>query len=273
MRSILAILFLFLLGPFAPAAPLADDYPVLPEGFRMIGEGRVSHVFDGDTVRMADGERVRLVGVQAPELPDDPWARQAKAGLEALVLDRVVTLWGGTTTRDRHGRTLAHIVRSGDGLWIQGELLVRGLARAYVFRDNRMGADALLAWEEAARKERRGLWTHPDYTIVPADKAESVLRSFAIIEGRVLDVAVVRGRTYLNFGANWRTDFTIRVERPARRLFDAEGLDLDGIERSLIRVRGWVRWENGPLIEASHPEQIEILEPGQGFGTMEGRGR
>ncbi|MEX1147899.1 MAG: thermonuclease family protein [Sphingomonadales bacterium] len=269
MRTILGFLIVIL---FLPATAIAGR-PALPDGLVARGEGRVVEVIDGDTFVLADGRQVRLVGIMAPKLPLGrdvgpwPWAEEASAGLADLVHDRRVTLWGGTTTTDRHGRVLAHVVRGDDGLWVQGEMLRRGLARVYTFADNRLGATAMYRWERDARTDGRGLWAHPDYAIVPTLDARPAVRSFALVEGRVTNVATVRGRTYLNFDDDWRTDFTIRVERPARRLFDAEDLDLAAFERTLVRVRGWVRWENGPLIEVTHPEQIEWVEQIDDFGS------
>jgi hypothetical protein len=72
---------------------------------------------------------------------------------------------------------------------------------------------------------------------------------------------VVRGRAYLNFGADWKQDFTVTLAPAVRRLFEAEGHDPRAYEGRRIRVRGWLKSFNGPMIEATHPEQIELLEP------------
>jgi len=277
--ALLARVFLFLCIVCLPQTAAAE--PVLPDGFRLLGSGRVSAVTDGDTLTLADGgldggADVRLVGIMAPKLPLGragfkpwPWGVEAKAGLEELVLGKTVEIWGGETTRDRHGRILAHLVRAEDGLWVQGAMLQGGLARVYSFADNRMGVAAMYALEDGARRAARGLWSHPDYAVLPAAQAEKAVRSFAVIEGRVLKVAGVGSRVYLNFGEDWRRDFTIKLERNAQRLFDAEGLDLMAFQSRLLRVRGWVKWENGPMIEVSHPEQLEVLEGRIETGTKE----
>ena len=272
MRAFFVVLMLLVI----PAAAWAGEAPALPAGFTPLGEGRVTAVSDGDTLTLADGRVVRLVGIMAPKLPLGrpgfkawPWGPESKAGLEALVKGRDVTLWGATTTRDRYGRILAQLVRKDDGLWIQGEMLARGLARVYSFADNRVGVGALYHWEGVARGAGRGLWSHPAYAVVPAADAERAVRSFALIEGRVLKVTKVGSRTYLNFGEDWRHDFTIKVGRNAARLFEANSYDLAKFRGRLLRVRGWVRWENGSLIEVTHPEQIEILDGSAPSGKAE----
>jgi hypothetical protein len=70
------------------------------------------------------------------------------------------------------------------------------------------------------------------------------------------------GRIYLNFTQDWRSDFTVSVERKDAVAFAAAGLDLKALQGKRLRVRGFLAWRNGPMIEASHPEQIELLPEG-----------
>ena len=232
-------------------------------GLESGGAARVTEVIDGDTVMLDTGKQVRLVGIQAPKLPLGrpdfaawPLADKAKAALESLSLGRRVTLAYGGQPIDRYGRLLAHL-HHGD-LWLQGELLRRGLARVYSFRDNRALVAAMLALEREARAARRGIWSHEFYAVRRADRAVP-LDSFELVEGRVLSARIVRRRLYLNFGPDWRRDFTVSVAPADRRLFEREGYDYLALEGRTIRVRGWVKWWNGPMIEITHPEQIEVL--------------
>ncbi|MFQ5957822.1 MAG: thermonuclease family protein [Alphaproteobacteria bacterium] len=260
-RLAFALVVLWLAVPWCAASGLAPTAE-LEQG----ATARIAEVVDGDTVVLDSGDELRLVGIQAPKLPlgrpdFTPWplAAEAKAALEALCLGRRVTLAYGGRRSDRHGRLLAHLTRD-DGVWIQGELLRRGFARVYSFRDNRARVADMLALEREARAAKRGIWSHPYYAVRSGDKARNVpLDSFEIVEGRVLAAAVVNGRAYLNFGDNWRTDFTASVAPRDRRAFEREGHDLLALEGRVIRVRGWVKLRNGPMIEVTHPEQIEVL--------------
>jgi micrococcal nuclease len=81
------------------------------------------------------------------------------------------------------------------------------------------------------------------------------------VEGVVLDAAEIRGRVYLNFGEDWKSDFTVTLAPAVRRLFASEGIDPLDYGGKTVRVRGWVKSFNGPMIEASHPEQIEVVVP------------
>lgn len=228
--------------------------------------GRVAEIVDGDTLILNDGREFRLVGIQAPKLPLGrvgfeawPLAAEARTALAGLAAGRRVTPVATGAARDRHGRWLAHLERD-DGLWLQGAMLEAGMARVYTFPDNRGRVPALLAAERTARAARRGIWGHPWYAIREAGDVARDIGSFQLVEGRVREAATVRGRTYLNFGADYRSDFTIAVEAGDRALFEEAGLDLEALEGRRVRVRGWVRAVNGPMIEATHPEQIEILD-------------
>ena len=132
---------LTLLIPLLPV--LALGVAVLAAPLEEGGTGRVVEIVDGDTLVLDDGRQVRLVGIQAPKLPLGrpgfeawPLGDKAKAALEGLTLDRVVSLRYGGRQMDRHGRVLAHLFDE-DGVWIQGALLDKGMVRVYSFADNR----------------------------------------------------------------------------------------------------------------------------------------
>ncbi len=257
MRVPSAVLILCLAAATAAAQPagLADG-----------GSARVVEVIDGDTVRLDDGRQVRLVGIQAPKLPLDrpnfrawPLAAAAREQLESLADGRRVHLGFGGRRIDRHGRALAHLTTP-DGVWLQGEMLRQGLARVYSFADNRAAVAEMLVLEREARAAGRGIWSHPYYAIIDQAVAAEHLDRFALVEGVVLDSAIVRRRGYLNFGPDYRTDFTASVAPEDMSAFRNAGVHLSGFVGRRVRVRGWLRSFNGPMIDVTHPEQIEVLE-------------
>lgn len=252
-----ALAFLVLALAAAPAAA---------QGLEHGGEGRVVEVIDGDTVVLGGGEEVRLVGMMAPKLSlgrahvsTEPLAEEAKAALEDLVLGRVVTLGFGGERRDRHGRTLAHLHDEG-GRWIQGAMIEAGLGRVYSFPDNRALVADMLALEMHARAEGRGLWANPYFAVLAADE-DVPLDRFVVVEGVIADAADIDGRVYLNFGADWRSDFTVTIGRKAATVFADAGVDPLALAGARVRVRGWTTFRNGPMIESSHPEPLEVLDP------------
>lgn len=253
-------------------AGLSSGAGVACEGLRMVQGGLVTEVTDGDTVVLDSGIIVRLIGTQAPKLPLGregyptwPLGPEAKAELEKLALNKRVQLGYGGEETDRYERKLAHMfVESGDGepIWAQFHMVAMGLARVYSFPDNRKCLNQLFAAEAAARAEKLGIWADPYYSVRAADRPESLLDRvghYELVEGRVLLAERSGQRVYLNFGRFWKEDFTAVIEAPALKLFAEAGLDPLSLESALVRIRGWVDDRDGPRIEVTHPEQIEVL--------------
>src|SRR3990172_5325406 len=94
-------------------------------------EALVVQVGDGDTVTIAGGQKVRLLGIDAPELeregrPADFLAHKAKAELARLVQGRQVRLEYDQLRYDQYGRLLAYLFLP-DGLNVNAELVRQGL--------------------------------------------------------------------------------------------------------------------------------------------------
>ena len=119
-------------------------------------EGRVRHVFDGDTLELATSDgtwRVRLKGIDAPEY-DQPYGDRAREALDRLCDGRPVRVW--TTGRDAYDRLLGDVY-CGD-VWINGQMVSSGHAWHY-----RRGQPApiLDELESEARHAGKGLWSLP----------------------------------------------------------------------------------------------------------------
>ncbi len=265
MRQVLTVLILLAAAQYAGSVPTrAEGLPdVLADG----GVASVVEVVDGDTLVLDDRREVRLVGIQAPKLPLGragfkawPLADEAKQALAQLTLGRRLTLAYGGQRQDRHGRALAHLFDA-EGKWIQGALIDLGMARVYSFADNRALVPEMLAREAAARTARRGIWAESFYEVRTQEHAARHIGGFELVEGLVREVAVVRGRAYLNFGDDWRDDFTIAIAPADLRRFEAAGVRPESYRGQIVRVRGWLKSYNGPMIEATHPEQIEVVGP------------
>ena len=200
----------------------------------------------------APGQTIRLLGIYPWNLP------------EGLGKFRILAPNEAPTTR--HGALLGHVILE-DGSWLQETLIEGGQAMVMpVFELDATRLDFLKGIEDEARRARKGMWgARP---VVCAAFAKGAFDSFTLVQGRVLDVANVRGTTYLNFGADWRDDFTIKIERTAfnalPEALQAELTRLTALEKpdSVVEARGWVFFSGGPMIEVKIPTQFEILGPG-----------
>lgn len=129
---------------------------------RFVLRATVTSVADGDTVRVrlasGQGERVRLIGIDAPET-GDCLSRQATAAARRLALGRDVTLLGDGTqaTRDRYGRLLAYV-------WLPGghdlgfRMIALGLARVYVYERPFARLGAYRQAERIGLRQNTNVW-------------------------------------------------------------------------------------------------------------------
>lgn len=234
----------------------------------------VAQVIDGQTLRLADGGSVRLIGALAPESPRWwkgpkvwPPSLRARRALEKLIGSNKVELGfaADEEKRDRHDRFLAqlYVLRDGERIWAQGHMIRRGFALAYSFKGHRACARSLQAFERQARAARAGLWRSGTFAVLQADDVDALSKrrgGFQLVEGKLTSVARTRGWTFLNFGADWRSDFTVAVRAGDRARFRNSDVVLDQLEGKTVLVRGWIERWNGPVIKATHPGQITIVE-------------
>jgi endonuclease YncB( thermonuclease family) len=242
----------------------AADVAVKPE------HARVVSVLDGDTLLIdpsAGGrQEVRLAGVQAPKpFPDgsEGWlvkhAEAAFRGLSELADGAALILIVPEQRTNRYGQLLAQAHRA-DGLWLQGEMLRRGLVRVQTLPATSAHADEMLAIEAQARREGRGIWADPRFAVRTPEALSRDIGTFQVVEGTVQRTARVKSRIYLNFGEDWRSDFTVSMTPRLAAAFAASGIEVMALAGRGVRVRGWLDSLNGPLIELTHREQLELVD-------------
>ncbi|HEY6780776.1 MAG TPA: thermonuclease family protein [Thermoleophilaceae bacterium] len=125
-----------------------------------VGGAAVERVVDGDTLRLAGVGRVRLIGIDTPEVEGhvEPCGEAASAFVARLLAPGTrVRYRVGVEQRDRYGRLLAY-VRLPDGRSLQRLLLERGYARPLTIPPNVERAAAFAAAAQEARAARRGIW-------------------------------------------------------------------------------------------------------------------
>lgn len=231
--------------------------------------GRVVEIVDGDTLFLDSGLKVRLSAMQAPKLPLGrtgfkawPLGEEAKSALKKMTLGQDVQLFYGGQQRDRYDRALAQVFLDGSGRWVQEDMIRAGFGRVYTWPDTWQDSNRLYAAEREARAAGRGIWSHPFYAIrsPDPDPLAQHVDSFQIVEGIITSTAEVRGRIYLNFGSDYRTDFTVAIAKQDRKNFKRASFDPLTLRGARVRVRGWIELTNGPMIWLDHPERLELLD-------------
>lgn len=176
MQFLLRILGALVAVSAAMAAPgLERSDPVL-----------VRTVIDGDTIDVVPGGRVRLLGIDAPEIGRGfdtaaPFAFAARDRLAGLVLHRWVRLEGDREPFDVYKRRLAYVVTE-DGVCANVVLVREGLARVEA-REPLVRLDELKRAEAEAQSFRKGMWGEappdqtPGYTRRPAPQRKSTRKT------------------------------------------------------------------------------------------------
>lgn len=151
---LLSLTLLLILGPtwWGCTSPSRDQ----------VTEARVAWVTDGDTVVLEGGQKVRLLGIDAPELekegqPADFLAHQAKRVLADLAQGQRVRLEYDELRYDRYGRVLAHLILP-DGTNLSREMVRQGLARVYTIPPNVRYREELLSAQREAIQAKRAIW-------------------------------------------------------------------------------------------------------------------
>jgi micrococcal nuclease len=136
------------------------------------GDCVIRRIVDGDTFYCADGRKVRLLGIDSPELGQGEPGRDARDALQSLVpVGRSIRLEGDAAPRDRWGRTLAW---AWSGSRLVNEAMVRGgWAVLYTVPPNVKYASRIERAQKDARAAGAGLWRKGGFDCLPADYRRS----------------------------------------------------------------------------------------------------
>ncbi len=164
---------------------------------------------------------------------------------------------------DFAGRHVADMQDGAGGLW-QEKLLEQGLV--ILLPEGDRPIDTLIKAEQSAMTQQAGLWAtsqNPAYHYAGSsglagdlpDAAQAIGR-FAVIDGILERIEDREWRSYLNFGANWRDDFTVMIDRDRRDAIAATGQHMEDWIGRKIRVRGLIEDRGGPYLELANPASL-----------------
>lgn len=135
----------------------------------------VERVVDGDTLKLASGERVRLIGIDTPEMHESEklyrdarrsdrdaetikaLGRRSYLFTKGLVEGRTVRLEFDVEKRDKYKRLLAYVYLP-DGTFVNAEIIRQGYASVMTYPPNVKHADEFLRLYRRARDNKLGLW-------------------------------------------------------------------------------------------------------------------
>ncbi|MGN6570652.1 MAG: thermonuclease family protein [Pseudolabrys sp.] len=241
-----ALILVMVLWPLAAAAE--------PCGGEALGTVTVKAVRDARTLLLADGRTLHLAALEIPsgETP-------ALKALEGAT----VTLKAAAGSPDRYGRLVAFAEPAAGGQSVQESLVSAGAARVSARIGAKACAEALLTIERQARSAHRGLWADPNFAPLSAEdyrRFRVEKGRFVLVEGKVQSVRESGATIYVNFGRRFTRDFSVTILRRLRGEFTAAGVEPKALQGRHIRVRGWMEYRRGPIMDVAAPEQIEFIE-------------
>lgn len=223
---------------------------------------RISFVQDGDTLMLNDGRRLRLIGIDTPELGkqgsgSEPGAIAARDRLRQLLFisRQQLNLRFDQERTDGYGRILAHAYL-GDGRDLTKQLLDEGMGTHLVVPPNIWQTSCYRLAAQAARQQGRGIWAFPEYQPKAVSELNLHSAGFHIVRGRVTHLSNNAAAIWINLAGN----FALRIERSD--LDNFKSIDLDALAGSEIEAQGWIYAREGQLrMPLRHQDALSVMAP------------
>lgn len=225
---------------------------------------QVEKVYDGDTLRLIDGRKLRLIGINTPERGqdgnrDEPYYQEAKDSLKQIVKNNKNKLHivYGDDKYDRHKRLLAHIYTvSGEN--ITATLIRKGLGFVIAVPPNTRLLGCYQEAEREAQQNQRGIWGHQFSQPIPVSALKQSARGFHSISGTVKRVGESRSAFWLNLDTGSIRRVALRVPKKHIHYFKHYH-PKDLLHRKLL-ARGWIyKTKNEQRITIQHPASLKVL--------------
>jgi micrococcal nuclease len=215
----------------------------------------VEKVFDGDTVKLTDGKRIRLLGINTPEVHHrgqrtEAGGEAAKTWLANKLTGQKVQLITDAEPTDKYQRTLAHLITDRKD-HINLQLVEMGLASVNIYPPNLMYAEQLMAAENRAEQARRGIWANPQYAPLLLEQlGDDGHDGWTRLVGKIKALRKSRKFIYLEFSDK----FQARIEKRWLKLFP----EPDSYLNHTVEVRGWLNKNRGDWsMLLRHPSAIK----------------
>lgn len=205
---------------------------------------------------LGSGARAVLSGLHWPEE-----AAESAAAADWLLAHRGRRLT--VTSRgepDRWGRIRIDAALDGEATDLAGGLIAAGLAATDAGEGDALCRPALLALEQAARDEGRGIWRAKAPDVRDGAALRVAVGRFVVAQGRLVGVGERPGRTYLDFVGRGQDGLTVTVSKRTWRQLRERGLSAATLKGRLVRVRGIVEVRQGPFLDIASADMIELLD-------------
>lgn len=219
-------------------------------------KNKVTRVYDGDTIKLENGEKVRLLGIDTPEVESyyqqaTPGGNVAKKWLTKQLDGADIYLEYDQQRRDKYTRLLAHVfLENGDHINVT--LVEKGLAIVNLFPPNLRYKDELLAAQKVAQQQHIGMWAMKRYQLTSVDKIQKVA-GWQRYQGEVQSIK--KNRKYIRLTIS--NKLNVRIAKDMLYLFP----DLESYIGKSVEIRGWLSGKKAPFsILARHPSALIMID-------------
>ncbi|MCK5810205.1 MAG: thermonuclease family protein [Cocleimonas sp.] len=163
----------------------------------------VKWVYDGDTLLLKNGHKIRLIGINTPEVAHhgkkgQPYGREATEALRELLkgADNKIRLERGKQAKDRYKRDLAYVFLP-DGTDISEWMLQQGWATLMVFPPNTRYIQNYRQIERAAQRKKRTIWRQKSHQIKKPHQLKRAYRGYVRLKSSIKSIKITKNNIIL----------------------------------------------------------------------------
>lgn len=227
----------------------------------------VSRVVDGDTIELSNGDTVRYIGIDTPEIRErsgnswiykpGPYAEEAREFNRKLVAGKPVRLEFDVQKKDKYKRLLAYVY-TGDKM-VNLEMVKEGYAMIYTYPPNVRYTEKFLEAQKEARDNKMGLWSDLEGKKISTSEAKNNIGRVRMIEAEVIDTHLTEKLLILKFKDNFKAAiYKDNIPAGSKAMIRSPNQYFKGKK---VRVYGIIKdYKGHPEIMLHDVSQLEIIQ-------------
>lgn len=224
---------------------------------------QVAHVYDGDTIKLVDGRKLRLIGINTPERgrdgkEDEPFYNEAKNQLQQIIdkNNGQIKIVIGKEKHDRYKRLLAHPFTL-QGKNISSMLLKKGMGFSIAIPPNIQFVSCYQNAEKDAKTRKQGIWNHPFSHPIQTNQISKKTLGFHQVKGRVQRIGESRSSYWLNLSTGSKSRFALRILKKDLAYFTL--FHPKDLLHKQLTARGWIYKIKGEQrMTIRHPNSLHL---------------
>jgi endonuclease YncB( thermonuclease family) len=224
----------------------------------------VKWVYDGDTLKLTDDRKIRIIGIDTPETQHhqqkaEAYGSKAREALRELLskFNYKIELNYGLEKKDKYSRTLAHVYLP-DGTNISSWLLKQGFAKTLTIPPNLELVECYHQAEKIAQNNSLGIWRLKNHQLQTATALAKNTKGYVRLKGQVKSVKKQKKYTVIELQSKNKRPIQIKIRKKDLRYF--KPIQPDKLVNEYIIVSGILKNKRKKrIIQINHPTQLEVI--------------